>query len=142
MGATASRSWRLFSRNSLDCFDRYERQAVAIEVLLQGTNHHFEELVKGSDLDITNPTALLVDRSLAPYDLPPTTPKGAREVFSQEMICVIGRATPRSPQRCSGKTGCSFYSRKGGSSGPGFESARRRPQTSCTCVPGRSDPRL
>ena len=96
MGAPVSRPKRIFLWQ-LDCLNSYTRQTVTLEVLLQGTNHHFEELVKGSDLDITNPTALLVDRSLAPHDLASTPPIGAREVFSQEVICVIGRATTRSP---------------------------------------------
>jgi hypothetical protein len=89
LGAPVSCPLRLRSGNSLDCLNGYARQAMALEVVLQWTNHHFEELVKGSDFDVTNSASLLIARSLAAHDSAATPSKGAREVFSQKMICDV-----------------------------------------------------
>ena len=95
---------------------------MALEVSLQWTNHRAKELMKRSVLHITDPASLFVDRDQGTHDASSRPPEGAREVFSQEVICEVWRATTWSPQACRGQTSCSYNSRVGGALSLGFES--------------------
>ena len=64
---------------------------MTLEVLLQWTNHLAKESMKRPRLYIADPASLSIDRHHAPDDASSRPPEGAREVFSQKMICDVGR---------------------------------------------------
>ena len=132
----------MFCGDSLDCLDSYTRQTVTFEVLLQWTNHLAKESMKRPRLYIEDPASLFIDRHHAPDDASSRPPEGAREVFSEEMIGDFRRATASPFQGCGCQTSCSCNSSVGRALSLGFEADTAPAQTSCTCVPGRSDPRL
>jgi hypothetical protein len=117
----SSCSCELFSGNSFDRFDSYRLQTLALQMLLQRTNHLFEKMMKGSVLHIAHPTARFVGWSKAPYDAAAKGAEGETEVFGQQFIGDASRATTWPPQRFRRQTSCSCYSRTGSALCLGFK---------------------
>jgi hypothetical protein len=77
--------------------------------------------MKGSVLHVAHPAPLFVDRDLTPHDAAAKGMESEAEVFSQEVICGVWRATARSPKGLGGQTGGSCNSRVCGALSLGFE---------------------
>jgi hypothetical protein len=70
------------SGNSFDRFDSYALQTVALQLLLQRTNHPFEELVEWSIVDVEVPASRHVHRDLTPHDAATKGAEGKTKIFS------------------------------------------------------------
>src|ERR1700736_974382 len=78
-------------------------------------------MVEGSIVHVEVPTSHEIDRTLTPHDAAAKGAEGETEVFSQDFIGDVVRATTWPPKGCQCQASRSCYSRIGGVSSLGLE---------------------